>query len=148
LRLRPSGNKGPVATHIDAFQQYQRDNAWIWEHMALTRARTIAGDAALCEESAREVAAILARPREPGVVLEEACRMRDLIAEEKPPANGWDLKLIAGGIIDLEFIAQTAILTGAAAIAGSGETGAVLARLDPDRVPPQMRTELVSAHRL
>ena len=50
LRLRPSGNKGPVATHVDAFTKYQRQDAWTWEHMALARARAIAGDAALCSE--------------------------------------------------------------------------------------------------
>ena len=50
LRLRPSGNKGPVATHIDAFKKYQRNEAWTWEHMALTRARLVAGDEGLCIE--------------------------------------------------------------------------------------------------
>ena len=51
LRLRPSGNKGPVATHIDSFKKYQREDAWGWEHMALTRARTVAGDRRLPRKS-------------------------------------------------------------------------------------------------
>ena len=74
LRLRPSGNKGPVATHIDAFKKYQRQEAWTWEHMALTRARAIAGDAALCAEVEAEVAAMLALPRDAAKVMAEAVR--------------------------------------------------------------------------
>ncbi|TIL77025.1 MAG: bifunctional [glutamine synthetase] adenylyltransferase/[glutamine synthetase]-adenylyl-L-tyrosine phosphorylase, partial [Mesorhizobium sp.] len=60
LRLRPSGNKGPVATHVDAFKKYQRKDAWTWEHMALSRARAIGGDQALCAEVETEVAQVLA----------------------------------------------------------------------------------------
>ena len=60
LRLRPSGNKGPVATHIDAFRKYQRNDAWTWEHMALTRARPVAGDAAFRAAVEAEVEAVLA----------------------------------------------------------------------------------------
>src|SRR5690606_30075063 len=60
LRLRPSGNKGPVATHVDAFRKYQREQAWTWEHMALTRARVVADDGDLAAEIEAEVAEILA----------------------------------------------------------------------------------------
>src|SRR5690606_3848645 len=59
LRLRPSGNKGPVATHIEAFRKYQREEAWTWEHMALTRGRAIAGDMALRKLVDDEVAALI-----------------------------------------------------------------------------------------
>src|SRR5690606_23498392 len=112
LRLRPSGNKGPVATHVDSFRKYQREDAWTWEHMALTRARAVAGDRAFCEEVEAEVADILARPRDAGKVFGDAAEMRATIAAEKPPRDVWDLKLIPGGQIDLEFIAQCARLTG------------------------------------
>src|SRR5690606_8178223 len=64
LRLRPSGNKGPVATHFDSFRKYQRSEAWTWEHMALTRARAVAGDRDLATEIEAEVAGILALPRD------------------------------------------------------------------------------------
>ncbi len=64
LRLRPSGNKGPVATHIEAFRKYQREQAWTWEHMALTRARAVAGDRAFCAEVEAEVEAVLSMPRD------------------------------------------------------------------------------------
>jgi glutamate-ammonia-ligase adenylyltransferase len=149
LRLRPSGNKGPVATHIEAFRQYQRENAWTWEHMALTRARVIAGDTGLMEAAEAEIGAILAAKRDPAKVFDEALKMRELIEAEKPPASIWDIKLIPGGIIDLEFIAQTAVLTGRT---GDGaretETAVVLSRLSPSHVPPQVREELEAAHRL
>src|SRR5690606_34039835 len=106
LRLRPSGNKGPVATHIDAFKKYQRNDAWTWEHMALTRARVDAGDAGLAAEIKAEVTAILELPRDPAKVGAEAREMRALIETEKPPRDVSDIKLSPGGLIDLEFIAQ------------------------------------------
>ena len=65
LRLRPSGNKGPVATHIESFRKYQRQEAWTWEHMALTRARVVAGDAGFAKAIAAEIDAILGVPARP-----------------------------------------------------------------------------------
>ena len=64
LRLRPSGNKGPVATHFSAFSKYQRNDAWTWEHMALTRARPIAGDPEFVKAVEAKISAILALPRD------------------------------------------------------------------------------------
>jgi len=149
LRLRPSGNKGPVATHIDAFRKYQRNEAWTWEHMALTRARPVAGDASLCAEAAREVEAIVAMPRDPRKLRHDATEMRALLEEEKPARNIWDLKLISGGIIDLEFIAQVAVLSGKCpAEPRPTGTGEVLASLSPDFADDQTRSELLDAHRL
>ncbi|MEQ9180397.1 MAG: bifunctional [glutamine synthetase] adenylyltransferase/[glutamine synthetase]-adenylyl-L-tyrosine phosphorylase [Nitratireductor sp.] len=150
LRLRPSGNKGPVATHIDAFRNYQRKDAWTWERMALTRARVVAGDAAFGDAVAAEVEALLAMPSERRKVFEDAREMRALIEDEKPPRGLWDLKLVPGGLIDLEFIAQTAVLTGG--LAGDGArttaTADLLARLGPEFCAPQMRDELVEAFAL
>jgi glutamate-ammonia-ligase adenylyltransferase len=147
LRLRPSGNKGPVATHIDAFRKYQETEAWTWEHMALTRARPAAGDASLCEEVAAIVANILARPRETAKIFADAVEMRKTIETEKPPRDQWDIKLIPGGLIDLEFIAQCAALTGK--IEGESRhtgRGAVLAKLKPDFASPQVKDELSEAY--
>jgi glutamate-ammonia-ligase adenylyltransferase len=148
LRLRPSGNKGPVATHIDAFRKYQRNDAWTWEHMALVRARPVAGDTGLCAEVEAEVEAVLALPRKPTKVLKEAADMRRLIEEEKPPRDMWDIKLIPGGLIDLEFIAQCAVLTGN--VEGDRVTGTaeVLARLSPAFADAQTRQELCDADAL
>ena len=150
LRLRPSGNKGPVATHIEAFRKYQREEAWTWEHMALTRARPVAGDAAFCDAVEAEVAEILAHPHDRAKVFNDAVEMRATIAQEKPPRDIWDLKLIPGGQIDLEFIAQCARLTGSIepdrwppTLTGDG-----LARLTPDFCDAQTREELQSAYAL
>lgn len=111
LRLRPSGNKGPVATELSAFAKYQHGEAETWEHMALTRARPIAGDAELCASVAATIDAVIAERRDRRRLHAEAAAMRDLIAREKPPRDLWDLKLARGGVIDLEFIAQTAVLS-------------------------------------
>ncbi len=150
LRLRPSGNKGPVATHIDAFRKYQRTDAWTWEHMALTRARAVAGDAPLCAEVEAEVEALLALPRERVKVFGEASDMRGLIETEKPPRDFWDIKLVPGGLIDLEFIAQCAVLTGGVEVQAGRVTGTaeILARLAPDFADAQTRQELCDADAL
>lgn len=149
LRLRPSGNKGPVATHIESFRKYQRNDAWTWEHMALTRARAIAGDESFREDVEKEVAAILALPRDPAKIYREAAEMRQMIGEEKPPRDLWDLKLIPGGLIDLEFIAQCAVLTGRVdAARRTTATADTLAHLTPDFADAQIRQELTDAYEL
>ncbi|WP_284727885.1 bifunctional [glutamine synthetase] adenylyltransferase/[glutamine synthetase]-adenylyl-L-tyrosine phosphorylase [Sphingomonas psychrolutea] len=106
MRLRPSGNKGPVATRLKAFEKYQFEEAWTWEHMALTRARLIAGDAELMDATRAVIAAVLAKPREEAKTASDVAEMRTMIDKEKRPKGIWDLKLIPGGLIDIEFIAQ------------------------------------------
>ncbi|MER9373639.1 bifunctional [glutamine synthetase] adenylyltransferase/[glutamine synthetase]-adenylyl-L-tyrosine phosphorylase [Mesorhizobium sp. M0491] len=149
LRLRPSGNKGPVATHIDAFKKYQRQEAWTWEHMALARARAIAGDASLCGEVEAEVATVLGQPRDAAKVMAEAADMRAMIEKEKPPRDLWDIKLIPGGLIDLEFIAQVAVITGQVET-GRRATGTaeILSRLAPGFADAGIRQELGDAYAL
>ncbi|MDP9808771.1 glutamate-ammonia-ligase adenylyltransferase [Rhizobium tibeticum] len=106
MRLRPSGNKGPVATRIKSFEKYQRDEAWTWEHMALTRARLVCGDRELIGEAERIIAKVLFAKTDSDKIAKDVSEMRALIEQEKPPASIWDLKLIPGGLIDIEFIAQ------------------------------------------
>jgi glutamate-ammonia-ligase adenylyltransferase len=106
MRLRPSGNKGPVATRINSFGKYQREEAWTWEHMALSRARLICGDQSLVGEAEGIIADVLSTKRDIAKVAHDVAEMRELIEKEKAPENGWDLKLIPGGVIDIEFIAQ------------------------------------------
>lgn len=106
LRLRPSGNKGPVATRISAFRKYQEEEAWTWEHMALSRARPVCGDESLIQEAQALIDDIIARPREPAKIAADVLEMRQLIEKEKPPRDLWDLKLVPGGLIDIEFLAQ------------------------------------------
>ncbi|OPB35113.1 glutamate-ammonia-ligase adenylyltransferase, partial [Bartonella taylorii] len=111
LRLRPLGNKGPVAVSFQFFKKYYRKEAWIWEHLALTRARGIAGDHDFLQKLENEVCAIISFSRNKKDVAKAVCEMRTLIEKEKPPENRWDLKTMPGGIMDLEFIAQFALIT-------------------------------------
>jgi glutamate-ammonia-ligase adenylyltransferase len=113
MRLRPSGNKGPAATQFTGFVDYQRGEAETWEQMALVRARTVAGDASLIREVDAAVAEVFARDRDPRKVFVDALAMRRLIAQEKGEGRPWDLKLAAGGLIDLEFLTQALVLTAA-----------------------------------
>ncbi|MBX4336094.1 bifunctional [glutamine synthetase] adenylyltransferase/[glutamine synthetase]-adenylyl-L-tyrosine phosphorylase [Bartonella raoultii] len=111
LRLRPLGNKGPVAVSFQFFKKYYRSEAWIWEHLALTRARGIAGDCDFLQKLENEVSTIIAFSRNKEDVAKAVCEMHNLIEKEKPPENQWDLKTMTGGIMDLEFIAQFALIT-------------------------------------
>jgi [glutamine synthetase] adenylyltransferase / [glutamine synthetase]-adenylyl-L-tyrosine phosphorylase len=116
MRLRPSGRSGPLATQIDGFASYQEREAWTWEHMALTRARVISGApefAARVDAILREV---LCRKRDPAIIAADVIEMRAAIAKEKGDADPWDLKYAAGGLVDIEFIAQYLQLVHAAAL--------------------------------
>ena len=110
MRLRPSGNSGPVATSLTAFSRYQTEDAWTWEHMALTRLRIIAGDknlGALVESVARDA---LSSPRDKEQAKRDIFDMRIRLATEKPNADLWELKTAPGGLIDVEFTVQQALL--------------------------------------
>ncbi len=148
MRLRPSGNKGPVATHISSFGKYQRTEAWTWEHMALTRARVIHADSDFKTIIEQEIDDIIAMPRDEAKIAADVREMRALIATEKPPRDDWDFKLKRGGIIDLEFIAQFAVLAGK--LNGAPRplaTEEVLAALHPSFADPASVDALVEAHR-
>jgi glutamate-ammonia-ligase adenylyltransferase len=110
FRLRPSGNAGPLATHVDSFLRYQREEAWTWERQALTRARTIAGDAKLRERMEHELCVLAHEAAEPGKLARDVREMRELIDKEKGSANPFDVKNVKGGLIDIEFVAQWAAL--------------------------------------
>ncbi len=110
LRLRPQGGKGPVASQFRGFVEYQKNEAELWEHMALTRARVIAGDDAFGARVTTTIADILATPRDPAHVFKDVAAMRELIAQEKGDDDPWDLKLARGGLTDLDFIAQALVL--------------------------------------
>lgn len=106
FRLRPSGNAGPLATQLDAFIKYQRNEAWVWEAQSLTRARPIAGDPELCEKLAKEIPEILSTHMQNDKLEFEIHDMRKRIAKEKEAKDIWDVKLVSGGLLDVEFIAQ------------------------------------------
>jgi [glutamine synthetase] adenylyltransferase / [glutamine synthetase]-adenylyl-L-tyrosine phosphorylase len=105
MRLRPSGGQGPLATQLASFAEYQRKEAETWEHMALTRARVIAGDASLRAEVEATRAAILAAPPSPALRSDVAA-MRKLVAKEKGEDDPFDLKYAAGGMMDVDFLGQ------------------------------------------
>ncbi|MEL7041736.1 MAG: bifunctional [glutamine synthetase] adenylyltransferase/[glutamine synthetase]-adenylyl-L-tyrosine phosphorylase [Pseudomonadota bacterium] len=110
MRLRPSGRAGPVATSIKAFESYHGRDAWTWEHMALTRLRSISGSS----ELAARVTAIAEQAiqvGDAGTRTDDILEMRKRLFRDKPAAGDWDLKMRAGGLIDIEFITQHAILT-------------------------------------
>ena len=116
MRLRPSGKQGPVATSLDSFRAYQRDEAWTWEHLALTRARAVAGDAGIGADVAEVRETILARPRDPAQTLTDVADMRARIAEAKGgAASAYEAKIGPGRMQDIELIGQCATL-----LAGSG----------------------------
>ena len=106
MRLRPSGQKGPVATQLSRFVEYQASEAWTWEHMALTRARVVSGPPQLAAKVEAAIAEVLTRPRDRSRIAADVREMRALIAKEKGTTNLWDLKQVRGGLVDLEFIAQ------------------------------------------
>jgi glutamate-ammonia-ligase adenylyltransferase len=106
MRLRPSGTSGPIASHISAFVSYHEDQAWTWEHMALTRARVIGGDTALAERVEAVIAKTLTSPRDPETLRRDVADMRQRIEREHHAGSPWDVKYVAGGLVDIEFVAQ------------------------------------------
>jgi [glutamine synthetase] adenylyltransferase / [glutamine synthetase]-adenylyl-L-tyrosine phosphorylase len=106
MRLRPSGRAGPLATSIAAFETYQRHDAWAWEHMALTRARVVSGAPALAARVTAVIRDVLRHPRDAQALARDVVAMRRMIAAGKGEGARWDLKYAAGGLIDIEFIAQ------------------------------------------
>ncbi|MEM7330333.1 MAG: bifunctional [glutamine synthetase] adenylyltransferase/[glutamine synthetase]-adenylyl-L-tyrosine phosphorylase [Pseudomonadota bacterium] len=110
MRLRPSGRSGPVATSISAFESYHESSAWTWEHMALTRLRPIAGDSELGTRIGTMAEGIM-HGRDPDQRTADILDMRARLYRDKPSQGDWDLKMRPGGLLDLEFITQHAILT-------------------------------------
>jgi [glutamine synthetase] adenylyltransferase / [glutamine synthetase]-adenylyl-L-tyrosine phosphorylase len=106
MRLRPSGRAGPVASRLDSFAEYQEREAWTWEHMALTRARVISSSPDFRGKIETIIREVLTRPRDASVVATDVADMRRAVALEKGEDDIWDLKYAAGGVVDIDFIAQ------------------------------------------
>ena len=103
-RLRPQGAQGPLAVSVESFARYQREDAWTWEHMALTRARVIAASEAAREEIDDVVGSILRAARDPDALRADLLAMRNEMAAHKPSKGPLDAKLLRGGLVDLEFL--------------------------------------------
>jgi len=110
MRLRPSGNQGPVATSISSFKDYQTNSAWTWEHLALTRARPIIGPAALIEEIEQFRKDLFAKPSDTAKILSDTAEMREKISAAKGQGGEWEAKLGSGGLQDIELFTQAACL--------------------------------------
>jgi [glutamine synthetase] adenylyltransferase / [glutamine synthetase]-adenylyl-L-tyrosine phosphorylase len=106
MRLRPSGRAGPLATQIGAFSIYQETEAWTWEHMALTRARVVSASPGFRERVEAVIREVLRRRRDKNMTAGDVVEMRAAIAKEHGDADRWDIKHAAGGLVDIEFIAQ------------------------------------------
>ncbi|MEJ8573090.1 bifunctional [glutamine synthetase] adenylyltransferase/[glutamine synthetase]-adenylyl-L-tyrosine phosphorylase [Microbaculum marinum] len=106
MRLRPSGHAGPLAVHIDGFASYQAEEAWTWEHMALTRSRVVSGPDKLARRIEKEIGKVLTRKRDPEKLRADIVDMRERIHKEKGSNDPWEIKVVRGGLIDVEFIAQ------------------------------------------
>ncbi|WP_250461110.1 bifunctional [glutamate--ammonia ligase]-adenylyl-L-tyrosine phosphorylase/[glutamate--ammonia-ligase] adenylyltransferase [Microbulbifer litoralis] len=111
-RLRPSGNSGLLVTSLAAFEKYQRESAWTWEHQALVRARPVAGSDRLSADFERLRLELLCEPRDEQKLREEVVAMRDKMRThlDKSKDKNFDLKQGAGGIVDIEFMVQYAAL--------------------------------------
>ncbi len=103
-RLRPSGAQGPLAVSLDSFSRYQHEQAWTWEHMALTRARPLFGPSAGREELATIIAGVLSKRRDPARLRADVLAMRAEMARHKPASGPLDAKLARGGLVDVEFL--------------------------------------------
>ncbi|MFQ8429888.1 bifunctional [glutamine synthetase] adenylyltransferase/[glutamine synthetase]-adenylyl-L-tyrosine phosphorylase [Amaricoccus sp. W119] len=112
MRLRPSGRQGPLATSISSFATYQEKEAWTWEHLALTRARVVAGPHLLAGRVSEAIDAVMARAHDPEKVLADVRDMRRRLAEAKEAAaaNPWEVKLGPGRLMDIELLAQAGAL--------------------------------------
>jgi glutamate-ammonia-ligase adenylyltransferase len=117
MRLRPSGNSGLLVSTLAAFESYQRNEAWTWEHQALTRARVVAGGERLAAEFDELRHQILCLPREQGELRRDVVEMREKMrshlgtqGNEEQKAQIFHLKQDSGGIVDIEFMVQYAVL--------------------------------------
>ena len=103
-RLRPSGKQGPLCVNFDSFDRYQRESAWAWEHLALTRARPLFGSADARAQLQAIITRTLHAARDTAALARDAVAMRRDIARHKPPKGDLDVKLVPGGLIDCEFL--------------------------------------------
>lgn len=114
MRLRPFGDDGPLAAHVDTFETYESEKAWTWEHMALIRARVIAGPPALRDRIDAIRTRVLTAPRDPDRLVSDVASMRARMARAHPARSPWAIKHRRGGLVDVEFLAQYLVLKHAA----------------------------------
>jgi glutamate-ammonia-ligase adenylyltransferase len=151
MRLRPSGSKGPVAVSLSSFARYQAEAAWTWERMALTRARFVAGPPGLKRKVEAALKIAQTRVADPAAVLADAAAMRTRMLRDLPSDGPWDIKLMPGGLVEAEFVAQALQVAHAHRVPGvlSPTTRQALAALAKARLlPAEEAAALVAAERL
>jgi len=135
-RLRPQGNQGPLAVSCEAFGKYQREAAWTWEHMAMTRARVLYGSPKARHELETVLHEVLHAPRDKAALRDAVLAMRAEMAKHKQPGGPVDAKLTRGGLVDCEFLVHYLQLKGEAA------DGATLAEVAPKALNPDLAVAL------
>ena len=112
MRLRPNGNSGMLVSSLDAFDRYQKEDAWTWEHQALLRARFVAGDRQVGERFGQIRREVLGRERDAEKLRGEVLEMREKMRAslDKSGSRGFDIKQGVGGIADIEFMVQYLVL--------------------------------------
>ena len=106
MRLRPSGNAGPVAVSLAGFRRYHRERAWTWERMAMTRARVVTGPPILADRVADALLSVVEQEGDADTLRRDAATMRARLARDLPPRDAWDVKHRTGGLMEVEFVAQ------------------------------------------
>jgi len=116
MRLRPNGNSGMLVSSLKAFEHYQHNEAWTWEHQALIRARAVSGDPRVIERFDDIRADVLCRERDVDKLRNEVCEMRRKMADnlDRTDNEVFDIKQGSGGLVDIEFMVQFSVLRWAA----------------------------------
>ncbi len=148
FRLRPSGNAGPLATHVDGFFKYQREEAWVWESQALTRARPVAGDEQFCGVVDTTLSKLMETVGANKNLIGEIRKMRQRLEKEKPAKSSWDLKNANGGLIDIEFLAQWATLKHGPPLEDRTSIRSMLALLKEQELSAREFDEILGAYEL
>lgn len=141
-RLRPSGAQGPISVSLEAFERYQRESAWTWEHMALARARVLHGSDTARRELDGIIRGVLELNRDPAKLRADVLEMRATMAAHKPAKGPLDVKLARGGLVDAEFIAHYLQLRDHVALDPSIQA-ALAALVEAGKLDPAIR----AAHR-
>lgn len=150
LRLRPNGASGLMVSNMSTFAQYQRDDAWVWEHQALTRARFAAGNVAIGQRFEQVRQATLRQRRDHHKLAEDVVAMRDKMLLTHP-ALETDVKHKRGGLVDVEFIVQYLVLAHAhqfdALLANSGNIALLKSAAAAGLIPPALSDDAQIAYR-
>ncbi len=149
MRLRPSGGQGPVAVSLESFRNYQMNEAWTWEHMALTRAAVVAGEPSLRADIEAIIDTVISAPRDARKTADDVAEMRGRLIEAHRGVRDdlWALKHGDGGMVDIEFVAQQIVLCRSTLC--QGNTASVLKALaQRGHLDAADAATLVSAHRL